>query len=323
VLSYFKNQQPTTIIVFIAFFVGLKFIFLFTGSHPVAHVENLWSEAGVFIPNPIFINFLLAQICLLLQAVAFNFLFHKANYHEGSSMVPALYFVLVSSILPQFNVLSIYVIINFFLLLMFQVLLVIAIKESCKFECFNLGFIGGGLTILNAHFILFLPFLFFILYVIKPFRFNEYLMLFFGIFTPIYIALGVSYLANLDINLAAFALSRFHFFRFQKDVFSACILILTACYLLFSFVSMRGIMYSTGFKRRKNINMLVFLFIGLLVTLLFSGNLDESALSALFIPVSIFLALFMLRIRKKKLGEILNTIFVVAIIVINLIRIFK
>jgi hypothetical protein len=69
--------------------------------------------------------------------------------------------------------------------------------------------------------------------------------------------------------------------------------------------------------------MLAFFFMGLSVVVFFSGNLDEAAFSLLFIPISIFLTLFMLRIRKKKLGEILNAIFVSAIFIVNMIRVLR
>ena len=43
---------------------------------------------------------------------------------------------------------------------------------------------------------------------------------------------------------------------------------------------MRGIMYSTGFKRRKNLNMLIFYFVGMVLVIL-SGHPElESKLAA-------------------------------------------
>ena len=115
----------------------------------------------------------------------------------------------------------------------------------------------------------------------------------------------------------------FHFQTIYKSIPDFINLLLTGVYLLFSFISMRGIMYSTGFKRRKNLNMLIFYFVGMVLVILLSGHLDETVFALLFIPVSIFLSLFMLRIRKKRLGEILNAIFVIVIFVTNIVRIFK
>ena len=69
--------------------------------------------------------------------------------------------------------------------------------------------------------------------------------------------------------------------------------------------------------------MLIFHFVGMVLVILLSGHLDETVFALLFIPVSIFLSLFMLRIRKKRLGEILNAIFVIVIFVTNIVRIFK
>jgi energy-converting hydrogenase Eha subunit C len=283
----------------------------------------MWSSIGLLLADSFILNVLLAQVCLLLQAIWFNYLFHKADYHEGSSMIPALYYALVTSLISQFNTFSIYTLLLFILLGLFQVFLLITIKESAKIECFNAGFLAGLLVVFNIHFIVFVPFLFLILYAIKPFRFNEYLMLLFGIIFPIYIAAGISYILNIEINANIFSLANYSVFHFHNNIFNAISFLLTAAYILFSFISLRGIMYSTGFKRRKNLNMLIFFFIGMVITITFSGHLDETVFSILFIPVSTFLTLFMLRIRKKRLGEILNVIFVLVTFITNIVRIFK
>lgn len=323
-LSYFKSQQPATVLAFLLFFIIVKIPFFFADNIvSISDVHNLWNSVGLLLSGNFFLNFLLAQICLFLQAIWFNYLFHKADYHEGNTMIPAIYFALVTSLIPQFNAFSIYVFIVFILLGLVQTFLIITIKENAKLECFNAGFLTGFLVIFNIHFIIFIPFLFLILYAIKPFRFNEYLMLLFGILFPVYMSAGICYILDFPINGNLFSAANYYFFRLHKNIFNTINFILTASYVLFSFVSLRGIMYSTGFKRRKNLNMLIFFFVGMITTIIFSGNLDETVFSLLFIPVSIFLTLFMLRIRKKRLGEILNAIFVIVIFVTNIVRIFK
>ena len=323
-LSYFKSQQPQTVVVFILTFFVLKIPFLIASAQvPVTGIQYFWGSVGLLLSKSFLLNFILAQLCIFVQAIWFNYLFHEADYHEGSSMIPALYFTLATSLIPQFNELSIYLLIGFVLLLMLQTFLSITVKESTKLECFNTGILGGLLCIINLHFILFIPFLFLILYAIKPFRFNEYLMLFFGILFPVYLALAISYLCDFLININAVSPLLFHFTQLYNNIPDYINLLMTVIYLLFSFISLRGIMYSTGFKRRKNLNMLIFFFVGMVFTILFSGDLDETVFSLLLIPVSIFLSLFMLRIRKKRLGEILNAIFVLTILIVNIVRIFK
>lgn len=323
-LSYFKSQQPSTVFAFVVFFILIKLPFFFGGhAATLPPVGYLWGQTGLYMESPALLNIFLAQIALLLQAVYFNYLFDKANYHDSHTMIPALYYTLLSCLVPQFNQFSIYCLLGFILLFMFQTLLIITIKENPKTECFNLGFIGGVLLLLNAHFLLFLPFLFLMLFVIKPFRFNEYLMLLFGILCPVYLALGLSYLFDWYIQPGAFDPGNWKLFRFGQDIYTNILFILTGVYLLFSFVSLRGIMYSTGFKRRKNMNMMSFFFTGIVLTILFSGKLDVPVLSMLFIPLGIYMALFMLRIRKKRFGEMLNAIFVLTIFVLSVLRIFR
>ena len=323
-LSFFKSQQPATILAFILFFIIIKIPVFFIGNTLAIHpIQNLWFSIGMIAGGNYLINFLIAQVFLFLQAIWFNYLFHKADYNENSTMIPALYFSLITSLIPQFNQFNIYFIISFILFATFHTLLTITTKDDAKLDSFNLGILGGILVLLNTHFLFFLPFLFLMLYAVKPFRINEYLMLFFGILFPFYFAISISYLLDIEINVSRFFIYNLKLFRFNKDIPNIISFIITACYLLMAFVSLRGIMYSTGFKRRKNVNMLVFFFLALVLTILFSGDLDEAVFSLLFIPISVFLALFMLRIRKKRLSEILNVIFVLVTFITNVVRIFK
>ncbi len=295
---------------------------LLVSTPAILPIPNFWGSLGAFGQGSFILNSLPVQICLLGQAIWFNYLFHKADFHEGSSMIPALYFTLVTSLLPQFNVLSIYTIITFLLLLLFQTYLTISTQENSRVECFNIGMLGGVLCLLSVHFIAFIPFLFFILLAIKSFRINEYIMLFFGLLFSVYIALSISYLFDIFLNISAVKFGIFNIQQLNGSLLDVIILIVSAVYLFFSFISMRGILYSTGVKRKKNIRILIFLFIGMLLVITLSPSTDNAILSLLFIPISIFLSLLMLRIRKKRVGEILNSVFIGIIFVITIIRCF-
>ena len=320
-LSFFRTPQPATILALIVLFVVCKIPFLLHGNfYPVAAMHTWWGDAGLLLTNNWGINFFIAQLCLLTQAFWFNYLFQRADYHEGNSMIPAVYFIFLSSLFPVFNQLSIYTIAGFILLAVFHLLLRITVRDSVKQECFNIGIAGGILLLLDIHFIFFTIGLFFMLYALKPFRFHEYLLLLFGLLFPLYMAAGISYLLDISITTKAFSISHFGIVQFSRNTPDAAAGILLAAYLLFAFISLRGILYSTGFKRRKNLNMLIFFFISITVTIVTEEEGNTVLLQHLFIPLSVFLALLMLRIRKKKIGEILNVIFVTAILTINIIR---
>lgn len=323
-LSYFKVQQPLTYLLFVAFFIGIKLPYLLhLQMVPIAPVQNWWTSIGLFFAQNATLNIYLAQLCLLSQAIWFNYLFNRADFHESNSLVPAVIFAITTSILPQFNQLDIYTLIGFLLLLLFQVALNINSRESAKLESFNLGFIGGMLVLCNVHFIVLIPFLFLMLYALKSFRINEYIMLLFGILFVFYAAIGISYIFDIALNVDDLSLKIFYLFQFQKNTYNTILLVLTALYICFAFVSLNGILFSTSFKRRKNINMLVLFFLASIATIVFARNADESILSQLFIPVSVFLTLFMLRIRKRRLGEILNAIFILTILTVNFVRVLK
>lgn len=189
-------------------------------------------------------------------------------------------------------------------------------------EAFNMGLLGGILVLLDVHFLFFLPFLFLMLYVLKPFRFKEFMLLLFGWMMPVYFYLAIAYLFDVHINLSAYSLKHFSFFRLDRDVLGSINLIATTLLIMFSFISLRGIMYSTGFKRKKNVSMLIVLIIAMSIILVFSGRHAPDMLQIVFIPAAVLLSLLMLRIRKKKLGEIFNAVYIAIILAVNLLRIF-
>ena len=323
-LSYFKSLQPSSVIAFLITFLLLKLPFFFIAIKPTQTILNFWTntDAITVFKSP-FLSVFIAQICLLGQAIWINYLFQKADFHEGSSMIPALYFTIISSLFPQFNLLSIYILITFVLLLLLHVFLSIIIKENSKIECFNAGLLCGVLCLLDVRFFIFIPILIWIIYAIKPFKINEYILLVFGLLFTFYIALSLCYLMDISINLSVLKFKLLQFNTPLQNTLNIIIISITLLYLFFSFISLRGILFSTGFKRRKSIKMLVLLFIGAVLIIAISGNTDEAALSVLIIPLSIFFALFMLRIRKKRLGETLNLIFVFVTFITNIVRIFR
>lgn len=321
-LSYLKSQQPTSIILFLFLFFILKIPLLFIKIPAIVPMPNFWGNLGAMQQDSFIFNRLPALLCLLGQAIWLNYLFHKADFHEGSSMIPALYFTLVTSLLPEFNVLSIYTLITFLLLLLFQTYVTISTLDSCLIECFNVGILGGILCLLSVQFVVFIPFLFLIVLVIKSFRAKEYIMLLFGFLFSVYIALSTSYLFDMFLNIKAIELGIFQIQQLNDNLLDVVVLMLCTVFVLFSFISMRNILYSTGVKRKKNIRVLVLFFLGMILSVTFSHHFDNSILSLLFIPVSIFLSLLMLRIRKKRLGEILNGVFIGTIFVVNIIRYF-
>ncbi|MBK9330580.1 MAG: hypothetical protein IPM95_15080 [Sphingobacteriales bacterium] len=323
-ISFFKSQQPTTTLAFLLFFLVIRLPFLLSGISPaVTELESLWGGIGIILPGYPLLNLILAQCCLLLQAIWFNSLFNKADYHEVSSLVPAVYFSMITAAFHQFNLFSVFTIIGFILLAILHMLLIVGAKENNKLESFNLGVLTGIVILLDVHFIFMLPFLLVIFYILSSFRFHHFVLLFFGILFPAYVVVSISYLADIPLKFKMSELLDFHLLIPDFDTSSAIAVGMILSYLLFSFVSLRGIMFSAGIRRRKNVNMLILFFLGALAVVLSSYRQNSVVFSYLILPVSIFLTLLMLRIRKKRLGEILNAIFVLVIFVTNIVRIIK
>lgn len=322
-LSAFRSLQPTAIAAFILLFLVMKLPLALLDQPALVPVQNAWFSAG-YIPagNPGW-AYVIAQLSLLLMAATFNALFHQADYHEGSTMLPAVYFTLVTSLLPAFNFFSVYHILVWLSLLLFHELLRINSTESARAESYNAGFLAGTILLLLPGFWLFLPFLFVILYVLKPFRFNEFVLLFLGVLTPVYLGAGIGYLAGVHGNTGVFGSTLFYRFDARVDLLNVIVLTLAGAYLLFSFISLRGILFSVGVRRRKNVNMTIWYFLGTGAVLAGNMLLGLPLLALAWLPLSVFLTLLILRVRRQKIPDSLHAVFVLTIFIINILRLVR
>jgi hypothetical protein len=324
VLSYFRSQQPAAIAFFVLLFWLIKLPFFFMPHIPqIPGVHSMMFDAGIFFISRPALSIFMAQICLLAQAIIFNYLFHRADYQESNTMIPAVYFTLITSVVPEFNYFSIYHLLVFLWMLLFYIFLQITSRESARVESYNAGFVAGILVVLMPQLVLFIPFLLLILYVLKTFHINEYFLLLMGVATPLYVVAGLNYLLGYPVHFSIYWQELFYQFSLERDLLNIILLVLTGVYLLFSFVSLRGILFSVGFKRRKNVNMTIWYLLGMAAVITGSGSLGIPAVALLWIPASIFLSLLILRARRKKVAEILHAVFVLTIFIINIMRIAR
>ena len=65
------------------------------------------------------------------------------------------------------------------------------------------------------------------------------------------------------------------------------------------------------------------LFLGLALVVAGNGKMGLPVLAVLWLPVSAFLTLLLLRARRKRVSEILHMVFVLTIFIINILRLVR
>ena len=166
--------------------VSTGFIELFSRLLIPYSIESLFS--------PI-LNITLAAIVVFIQAILFNRLVNNFSIFGKTTFLPALFYVVASSVFTPFLVLSPPLICNFFLLFIINKILLDYKKSDSISTMFDLGLITAIGTLFYFPFVLFMLLLWASLVLIRPFNWREWVSALVGYLTVV-VVLGVYYFWN-------------------------------------------------------------------------------------------------------------------------------
>lgn len=188
----FKQKNPANIFLLLLFGVLLKMPAFLHPHIPVSKKDDglLYKEALLLLEpvrrtSPI-IYPVMAVGLLYLQALLLNRLISHQRMTSQQTFLPGMAYLLLTSLIPEWNNFSAPLIINTFLVLILTALFSIYNRPDARGAIFNIG-----LSLGIASFI-FLPVLSFIIWVllalaiIKPFRLAEWVLFLVGMATPYY-----------------------------------------------------------------------------------------------------------------------------------------
>ena len=129
---------------------------------------------------------LLAFLLLYAQALMVNYLVNEYRLIARPSFLPAMAYMLLTTLLPEWNMLSAPLISNTLIIWMFIYLFKLYNAPNAKAHIYNIGLIAG----INSY--IYFPSLVFVvsillgLMILKPFRINEVILFVLGCLTPYY-----------------------------------------------------------------------------------------------------------------------------------------
>jgi hypothetical protein len=229
----------------------------FTGYFEILPEINLGFWGSYFIENHFWINYLSLGL-ILINAVLVNFLFNSNEFYERNSYIIALLYVLFMSFFHSFfqidGVLISHTLLIFCLFLFFR----LQNNTDGRKIVFNGSFLLGVAATFNPPFLLFFPFIWFMIARIRPFVFREMLLASIGFLLPVGYASGfvVYFLKDLHWNWYKLAEN----FLQNKTVIGSTVSIL----LLIGLLSLLTLNYKTSksslrFKKLLGILKLVLL----------------------------------------------------------------
>lgn len=191
-IGIFKQKNPANLFVLLAFGVLIKLPMFLNPHVPVAKPDDgsLWIGLLTFLEpagrkTPL-IYPLLAFLLLFLQAIILTRFVNNQRMVARPNFLPGMAYLLITSLLPEWNYFSAPLLINSILLFVLSALFRIYNQQNAKATIFNIGVALGIAGFLFVSSLTFIVWVLLALAVMRPFRLNEWLLCILGITTPFY-----------------------------------------------------------------------------------------------------------------------------------------
>lgn len=303
-LKFFKNQQPVTLIllVIILLVTRLPFLFLQNFQVPTAFLKVGWI--------PLSVSFLLAMILVFVQAVRLNAIFSNSHLPNEKSVIPALVWILITGLNPNFMVIDFPVISATIIILMMQIIFSYQSNAIRVQESFQLGILLGLLILMQPVFIFTIPFFLVLIYNMNTLGVREYLVFLLSIGLTFFWAWSFVYLTDQSLYFLERFRHHIGFVYFPMTYVEGAKWGIIALFIIGGFFSLFALMSSASAKRKKNVRSLIVLFVALAVPCLFSTEWDFSNILILLVPSVFLISIALLIIHKIKYAELVFGIFV-------------
>ncbi len=231
----FKANNPLN--TFLLFVYGLLLKFSFFADPPIPVVketdgilfkELLTAIKQVGANNP-FIYTIIVYLLLFTQAVSINKIINYQRLIPHSTYLPAMSYLLITSVFTEWNILSAPLIINTLLMWTSQRMSNLYNNQNPKTTLFNIGMIIGIASFFYLPSLAFALLIAFALTFTRPFKLNEWMIALLGIITPFYFFFAWLFLSdNLKNYNLPVIVSEYPRFYQSYWSFAATILVLGA-----------------------------------------------------------------------------------------------
>lgn len=260
----------------------------------------LLANASKSILSP-FANILLATILVFIQSLLFNRIINLYNVIGKSTFLPALTYVLASSVFTPFLFLSPPLICNFFILFILYRILSSIKNPAVVSTMFDLGMVAAIATIFYFPFSFLTIILWLALVIFRPFNWREWVAILIGYLT-IFFFVAVYYfwndkLANFYEIWRPLTTGFPVFIKIQ--LIDYIVLLPIAVGLILGFFQLRENFFKSYIQIRKTFQLLFFMFIIAVLAFYIKPDYRINHFLLCVIPVATLLAYYFLNASKK------------------------
>lgn len=324
ILKLFKRTGPGTIIliivtlvfVWISAFIRLQNHFsLYFDLEPMPLYGILSTMIGTHpLPGIIFTLFMVAFMAFLIVNLNTSLFFINTRTY-----LPAVIYILLSGLFPQYQLLNPAIFGAMFLMLAIRRIMDSYRVPGTAYNFFDAGILIGTGSLFYAN-LIWLGLLIIIgMTLLRTGNLKEIIASLIGLFAPVIITFAVYYVSGKDLNNLV-SLIEYNLFRKQAlyafSRFSIVTLIFTGCAVLLSLAYLLMSMDSKKIKSRKTFSLLNWLFVFSFLMYFILPSVSVEIIWIMGIPLSYILTHYLVNIRNRVIPEIIFSglfIFIVAI----------
>lgn len=201
-LQLFRNYNPFSVILLLLIAIGFKLAILIHPSLPLVlpGSQLVWKElaavAGNILGRSPFLVTFFTLINIVGQALMLNRIANQHHLFPKSTYLPAMGYVMVTSLFTEWNYLSAPLVNNWLLLIALATCLRLHALPQSRKEIFNIGFCLGLASLLLFPHLVFILLLFLALSLLRPFNAGEWVVGLLGLVTPFYFLGSVLFLTD-------------------------------------------------------------------------------------------------------------------------------
>lgn len=200
-IGIFKQKNPGNTLILLVYALFLKFPMFLRPVEPLQqpgdhylYIQLVRFLQAVHLP-PVLYS-LLAFLLLFGQALLFNRICNAQKMIARTTYLPAMAFILVTSLFIEWNQFSAPMIINAFLIWIFYRMMLLYNIPKAGNIIFNIGLLLGIVTMLYHPAIVFILLVVFTLFIMRPFHIQEWVIALLGITTPYYFLALILYFTD-------------------------------------------------------------------------------------------------------------------------------
>jgi hypothetical protein len=192
VIGIFKQKNPANLLVLLVIGFLLKLPLFIRPHQPIVRdsdgvlYKTIIRGLDAAAVSAAWIYPLLTFLLLLLQAVSLTRFINSQRMTTRATYLPGLAYMLITSLLPEWNYFSAPLLVNSILLFILYWVFGIYNKQNVRGAVFNIGLALGIACFLFISSLTFVIWILLALAVTRPFRINEWLICLLGVTTPFY-----------------------------------------------------------------------------------------------------------------------------------------